>query len=122
MSEQRWEMTRGARRAVVFLFVLSFVLAAASFAAASHEANSAATARASAAQAKAEAASARAEQLALCRAGNEARAEQVNLWEFVIRLSPARSARQRAVQAEFVHHLHAIFAPRDCAALGRSKP
>ena len=131
MSEQRWEMTRGARRAVVFLFVLSFVLSGASFGAASHEIGSGqaatqradqrvARAQAEAAAAKAQAASARAQQAALCRSGNEFRASQVSLWEFVIRLSgPATSPHARAVRAEFVHHLHAIFAPRDCATLGK---
>ncbi len=59
-------------------------------------------------------------QLALCQAGNTSRAQQANLWEFLIRLSgPPKTAQGRRLIATFEHHLHVVFAPRDCSHLGR---
>ena len=56
----------------------------------------------------------------LCQAGNEARAEQVGLWEYLIHLSrPPKTAEGRAVLARFEQHLRAVFRPRNCGALGR---
>lgn len=56
----------------------------------------------------------------LCQSGNQARAETVGLWDYIIRLSPPpKTAQQRAVLAEFERHLRAVFAPHDCAALLR---
>ena len=105
-------MTRNARRAIVSLFVLTLLLAGANLLFTAHEVN-----QVSVAAQKAETAAA--SQLALCRATNTARAEQAGLWEYIIRLSGPRTARERAVRAQFTAHLHVIFAPRDCAALGK---
>ena len=59
-------------------------------------------------------------QLALCQSSNVARAQQIDLWEFLIHLSPPpRTARGRELIAKFEHHLHVVYAPRDCAALGK---
>lgn len=59
-------------------------------------------------------------QLALCQAGNTARAQQVELWEFLIHISqPPKTAQGRKVLATFEHHLHVVFASRDCESLGR---
>jgi hypothetical protein len=60
-------------------------------------------------------------QLALCQAGNVARDQQVQLWEYVLHLSAGKhqTAAQKQVAATFDHHLHVLFAPRNCAVLGR---
>jgi hypothetical protein len=61
-------------------------------------------------------------QLALCRSGNVSRAQQIGIWEFVINISgPARTAREKKIRATFLHHLHAVYAPRNCAMLGQGK-
>lgn len=74
--------------------------------------------------------SARASQAALCEAGNVARAQQVQLWGFVLSLSapakgsPPQTAAQKARVAAFKAYLARDFAPRNCAALtnGKEKP
>jgi hypothetical protein len=102
-------MTRGARHAVIFLFVFSMLLAGMGLLFTAREVNAVRAAGASTVQ--------------LCQAGNEARAQQIALWEFILRVSgPPRSARERAVTAAFIHHLHVIFAPRNCASLGQAAP
>lgn len=59
-------------------------------------------------------------QHALCEAGNEARAQQIGLWEYLIRRSPPpATAQARKNLVLFEQHLHIVFAPRDCTALGR---
>ena len=116
-------MTKGARKAIIFLFCFAVALSAVNLLASVHYANSAVrasqkatAAKAAAAVAAQQAAAASAGQVALCRAGNTARAEQVALWTFIIRLSKRpRSAQQRQVIAEFEHHLRIVFAPRSCA-------
>jgi hypothetical protein len=60
-------------------------------------------------------------QLALCQAGNTSRAQQADLWEFLIHLSPPKTEQGKKLIATFEHHLHAVFAPRDCSRLGRSQ-
>jgi hypothetical protein len=58
--------------------------------------------------------------LALCEAGNIARHQQIKLWDFALSLPTGqqRTAQQHNVAA-FRVHLEKIFAPRDCAGLGR---
>ena len=100
-------MTRGARYAVVFLFALTLAIGAANLLFTSHLVNRVTVAKASVVQ--------------LCQLGNESRAQQVQLWEFVIQIShspPHESAahkaqRERTIR-QFVAHLHKVFAPRDC--------
>lgn len=102
-------MTRGARHAVIFLFAFSVLLAVLNFSWTINQVNSVA-------RADQKASAADAAQVALCRSGNEARAEQVDLWTFIIRISkPPRTAQQRQVLAEFEQHLREVFAPRSCA-------
>ena len=55
----------------------------------------------------------------LCQAGNEARAQQIGLWNYLIHLSgPPKTAEGRAVLARFEQHLRVVFRPRNCGALG----
>lgn len=115
-------MTSGARHAVVFLFLLSLVLAGANGAFTLNQVGHASATARTAAMAAQRAASAEATQLALCQATNTARAQQIDLWDFLIRLSkPPATAQGRALIAEFVAHLHQVFAPRDCATLGKRR-
>ena len=59
-------------------------------------------------------------QLALCQASNTARAQQIDLWTFVISLSkkPQTAQQKKNIEA-FEKHLNVIFAARDCSHLGR---
>jgi len=114
-------MTRGARHAVIFLFALTLILGAANLVFTSQEVSSVATA-----VQKAESASAA--QMALCRSGNEARAQQVGLWQYIITISqppPHETAAQErarlAALRSFNAYLHRVFAPRNCAALGKGR-
>jgi len=100
-------LPRAVARAVVTLFLINAVLIAGAYLFITHAAR--------------EASGARAAQMALCRSSNTARANEVNLWEFLIHLSqPPKTAQGREVLARFEHHLHTVFAPRDCAHLGGS--
>jgi hypothetical protein len=59
-------------------------------------------------------------QLALCQSGNDARAKQVGLWEYVIHISPPpKTAQARKGITDFEAYLHTLFRPRDCNKLGR---
>jgi hypothetical protein len=59
----------------------------------------------------------------LCLSGNVSRAQQVNLWNYVLTLSqhPGSPAEQARV-ADFKAHLHKLFAPRDCAHVNPQSP
>ena len=57
------------------------------------------------------------QQNALCEAGNTARAQQVNLWQYIIQLSPAKTEQQRENIVKFETYLNHVFAPRNCAHL-----
>lgn len=75
-------------------------------------------------EASAAAASAKFAESALCQAGNVARAQQVQLWDHLLTLPPAkgappRTAAQEAEAAAFGRYVRSVFASRDCAALGR---
>ncbi len=97
-------MTAGARHAVIFLFVLTFLTGAANLLWTSRQVGAVGRTAAS--------------QMALCQAGNVSRAQQIDLWEFVLRISgPPKTAAGRVVAAKFEAHLHAVFAPRDCKHL-----
>jgi hypothetical protein len=59
-------------------------------------------------------------QLALCQAGNVSRAQQINLWTFLINLSPPPKTKQgKELITKFEAHLRSTFAPRNCEALGQ---
>ena len=102
-------MTRGARHAVVFLFVLSFALAGGSYwlsTSAVHRATAAAV-----------------NTTQLCEAGNESRAQQVTLWEHLVAVAqppphetPAQEQQRLAVARAFIAYVHKVFAPRNCSA------
>jgi hypothetical protein len=71
----------------------------------------------------------RASTVQLCRAGNEARAEQLQTWAYLVRIAgppqgtPAQQARAKAEVAAFIAHLHKILAPRNCTKLaGQAAP
>ena len=73
----------------------------------------------------------RASILQLCQAGNEARAQQVALWEKLVTLStppPRETAEARAQRMHltvvFLAYVRQVFAPRNCAAITdpRRKP
>jgi hypothetical protein len=58
--------------------------------------------------------------LALCEASNVSRAQTITTWQYVIGLGgPPKTAAARTRIAAFEHHLNVIYAPRDCAALGK---
>jgi hypothetical protein len=66
-------------------------------------------------------------QLATCRAGNETRAANVQLWTYVLDLAaasnPAPPTPQRTESLkQFTAYLHTVYAPRDCDAGGSASP
>ena len=102
-------MTRGAARAVVFLFALSFLLAGAAYVLSVRAVQGEVHSRASVVQ--------------LCQAGNESRAQQVTLWTHLIQISvppphqtPAQKAQRAALTGAFLRYVRQVFAPRNCAA------
>ena len=103
-------ITRGALYSVVFLFVLSLLLAAGNYLYSASAVRHATAAAASTMQ--------------LCLAGNEARRQQVQLWDELISLSSppagetaAARARRKVITREFIAYVHTVFAPRNCAAV-----
>jgi hypothetical protein len=100
-------ITRGAARAVVFLFVLMFLLTAASYWLSVRAVNGEIGNRASVTQ--------------LCQTGNEFRAEQVTLWTYLASISsppagetPAQAKQRQAAVATLLAYVRHVFAPRDC--------
>jgi hypothetical protein len=105
-------ITKGSLYSVIILFVVMIVLTGASYALESNAISKAQRNTASITQ--------------LCQLGNDSRAQQIRLWQFVISLSrppPHETARQeRQRQADlrtFEAYLHRIFKPRNCSALGQ---
>lgn len=106
-SHEPLTMTRGARYSAVFLFLFSLALAAGNFLFTSSLVHRATAASASVTQ--------------LCMLGNEARAQQVQLWEYLISVSrppphetAAEKARREKVTRLFLAHVHEVFKPRNC--------
>ena len=104
------DMSRGAFRAALFLFILALALAALNLLFTAHQVNSVRAAEASAVQ--------------LCQAGNTARAQQIILWSHLVVISrpPPREtvqARNQRVKTtkDFLAYVRRIFAKRNCAAL-----
>ena len=102
-------ISRGAARAIVALFALSFLLSGASWWVSVRAVSGAVASRASVMQ--------------LCEAGNESRAQQVTLWTHLVAIStppPRETAAQRqrrlAAVAAFLAYVRQVFAPRDCTA------
>lgn len=107
-------MTPGAKRAFVTLLVIAFAIGAANLLFTAREVNAVRVADARSAHAAAST-------LQLCQAGNEARRQQIVLWDHLIAVAqpPAhetRAARVRrlAVTRAFVIYIHHVFAPRNC--------
>jgi uncharacterized membrane protein len=103
-------MTRGARYAVVFLFVLTLAVGTANLLFTSNLVHSAARNTASITQ--------------LCRAGNEARAQQVTLWTHLITISqppPHQTLAEKRQRAKtirvFLAYVRKVFKPRNCQAV-----
>jgi len=106
-----WRRLRGTGTgpAIVFLFILAFLLAGASFWLSVRTVQGQIASRASVVQ--------------LCRAGNESRAQQVTLWTHLVGISappPHETAAQRQkrqqLTRQFLAYVHQVFAPRDCTA------
>lgn len=67
-----------------------------------------------------------------CEVGNQARAAQINLWEYILNLSanspqtPPPTAAQKHAQEELIRkfriYLLQVFAPRDCEDLSKVNP
>ena len=82
-----------------------------------HDANTSAQA------AKAVASVAQQNNRALCLSSNVARAQQIDLWDYLLGLSARpETAQQRKVITEFKAHLSLIFAPRDCDHVSPGNP
>lgn len=61
--------------------------------------------------------------LALCRAGNVARGQQLGIWVYLLHLTGGgKTPEARALVMRFEDHLKVVFAKRDCATLGTKKP
>jgi len=55
------------------------------------------------------------DQRALCESGNTARAQQIELWQYIIGLSsPPKTPQQKQNVALFEAYLKTVFKPRDC--------
>ena len=101
-------ISRGAARAIVVLFILSFLLSGASWFLSVRAVQGEIRAKASVVQ--------------LCQSGNEFRAQQVTLWEHIIKVSTppphetaAQKQRRAMVVRQFTAYVHQVFAPRNCA-------
>jgi len=102
-------ISRGAAQAIIFLFVLTFLLAGASSWVSVRAVQGEIRSRASVVQ--------------LCMAGNESRAQQITLWTHLVSISappPHETATQKAVREarirQFLGYVRQVFAPRNCTA------
>ena len=109
------DMSRGATYATLFLFCFTLVLFAANLIFTAHEVGNV---RAVTAAADRNAASIK----QLCEAGNEARAQQVILWDHLITISqpppgetPAARRHRLTTERSFEAYIHHVFAPRACS-------
>jgi uncharacterized membrane protein len=103
-------MTRGAAYSVVFLFVLTLAVGTANLLFTNQLVHRASRNTASITQ--------------LCQAGNEARAQQVQLWMYLITISrppphetPAAQAQREKTVHAFEAYVQKVFAPRNCQAV-----
>lgn len=115
----RLKRTRHVVLGLVVSLVLDFALTAgvATVAVQAHHADSNAASAQSIAHATA------ANSTALCLSSNHARAQQVELWDYLLSLgSPPKTGHQRKVITEFKAHLLVIFAPRNCSHVSPGNP
>ncbi len=103
-------MTRGAAYSVVVLVFLVFLAAGGSYWLSATAVNKAVATRASVTQ--------------LCRAGNEARAQQIVLWTHLVVIAkpppgqtPAQARARARMIAQFLGFVHQVFAPRNCTRI-----
>jgi hypothetical protein len=92
----------------VFLFVLAFLLAGASYWFSVRAAQGQIASRASVVQ--------------LCQAGNESRAQQVTLWAHLVAMNAppphetaAQKQKRQALTRNFLAYIRTVFKPRNCA-------
>lgn len=102
-------MTRGARYSVVFLTLLTFLLAGTAYHLSVSAVQGSIASRATVIQ--------------LCQAGNEFRAQQVTLWTHLVAISappphqtPAQRRARQAFISAFLAYVRQVFAPRNCSA------
>jgi len=100
-------ISRGAARAVVFLFALTFLLSAGSYWLSVRAVHGEITNRATVVQ--------------LCQAGNDSRAQQVTLWTHLIAISQppphetaAQKRQRQATITGFLQFVRKVFKARDC--------
>ena len=106
-------MTRGARYAVVFLFVLTLAVGTANLLFTSALVNRVSTAKASVVQ--------------LCQLGNESRAQQITLWTHLVVVSRppphetvADRTRRVKTTREFIAYVKRVFMPRNSQKVGNT--
>ena len=110
------------RRFIWFDIALTILLTVVGFIA-FHAVQSAHDANVSAKAARAVAAVATQNNRALCLSSNVARAQQIELWNFVISLNKKpQTAEQKANTAKFESHLVTIFAARNCSHIQPGNP
>jgi hypothetical protein len=61
-------------------------------------------------------------QRSTCETGNETRAQQAKLWDFILAAATPESAKEKAQVAELDRLVARTFAQRDCAALIENPP
>lgn len=62
---------------------------------------------------------ARANQISVCRSTNVSRQQNLQLWEYVLSIPPAKppTEEQKKQREAFRAYIHKVFAPRDCNRL-----
>jgi hypothetical protein len=59
----------------------------------------------------------------LCLSSNVSRAQQLGLWDYLFTLAgPAKTKEGAKLDAEFLHHVATLFAPRDCSHVNPGTP
>lgn len=107
---------------VLFDITLTVALGISSFVTA-HALQSADSAHVAARAAQAAAVVAEREDRNLCLSSNVSRAQQSGLWDYLFKLAgPAKTAEGAKLDAEFLHHVAVLFAPRDCSHVNPGKP
>ncbi len=116
-------------RLYIALDVLVTVVATVATVVAVHALGRASSANSHAASAAASAAAATGAEQALhsaqvsgCESGNQSRAGELAVWDYLLKASKPTSAKQAAQLAAFDQFLKATFAPRDCQQMYSLKP
>lgn len=110
-------MTPGAKRAFITLLVISFMIGGANLLFTARQVNDVRAAEQASARSAASV-------VQLCQLGNQARAQQVSLWEHLVTVAApppheTRAGRRRrlATARAFIGYVHKVFAPRNCHAI-----